>query len=92
MAAAHGARVRIFLVQDHERCLWNEMPRKAMREEKIELLTRYPKCSQDLNPIETAWREVRVRLADTEPRRIEARDDFVVHLRQAVAWVNRHRS
>ena len=92
MATAHGARFRIFLVQDHGRCLWNEMPRKAMREKKIELLTWYPKRFQDLNPVQTAWRGVSARRADIEPRRIEARDDFVVRLRQAVAWVDQHRN
>ena len=55
------------------------------------LLTNYPKCSQDLNPIETAWRELRARLADTEPARIESRAAFIQRLRAAVAWINRNR-
>ncbi|CAK0888840.1 unnamed protein product, partial [Prorocentrum cordatum] len=77
-----------FLVQDHERCLWAEEPRCALREQGIHLLEHYPRCSQDLNAIEAAWREVRARLAATEPDSIETRDQFIVRLRAAVAWVN----
>ena len=81
----------VFLVQDHERCLWCEEPREAMREQGITLLEDFPKCSQDLNAIETAWRELRSRLAETEPKCREQRCDFVARLRQAVVWVNRNR-
>ena len=62
-----------------------------MRDQGIVLLENDPKCSQDLNPIETAWRELRARLAVTEPVHMEPRDAFVVRLRAAVAWVNKHR-
>ena len=82
----------VFLVQDHERCLWCQEPREALRKAGITLLEEYPKCSQDLNVIETAWREVKARLADTEPEEMETRDAFVVRLRLAVAWVNRNRA
>ena len=41
-----------------------------------------------LNAIEAAWREVRARLAATEPDSMETRDRFIVRLRAAVAWVN----
>ena len=77
-----------FLVQDHERCRWTEEPRCALREHGIHLLEHCPRCSQDLNAIEAAWREVRARLADTEPDSMETRDRFIVRLRAAVAWVN----
>lgn len=80
------------LVQDHERCLWAPEPRAAMVRQGIKLLTGYPKCSQDLNPIEEAWREVRARLATTQPVRAETRDAFIVRHRAAVEWVNRNRS
>ena len=83
---------RAFLLQDHERCLWTDASRDAMREVSITLLDRFPKCSQDLNPIETAWREVRARLRATEPTTREDRDAFVIRLRAAVAWVNIHRA
>ena len=88
--AAMGDR-GVFLIQDHEKCLWTEEPRCALREQGIHLLEQYPKCSQDLNAIEAAWREVRARLAATEPGHMESRDRFVVRLRAAVAWVNLRR-
>ena len=81
----------VFLVQDHEKCLWCDEPRQALREQGITLLEEYPKCSQDLNPIETAWRELRARVAETEPEERETRSEFVVRLRNAVAWVNANR-
>ena len=56
------------------------------------LLKSYPKCSQDLNPIVTAWREVRHRLNDTEPTGLETRAPFIKPLHQAVAWVNKNRA
>ena len=36
-------------------------------------------------------RELQARLAVTEPVHMEPRDAFVVRLRAAVAWVNKHR-
>ncbi len=83
----HGA----FLLQDHERALWAEEPRAAMHEQGISLLENFPKCSQDLNPMETAWRELRARLAVTAPSYLEGRDHFIRRLRAAVAWVNTNR-
>ena len=62
-----------------------------MRDVGLELLTNYPKCSQDLNPIETAWRELRRRLSVTEPTSMETRAAFVIRLRHAVEWLNKHR-
>ena len=88
---AFGRNHNAFLVQDHERCLWTEEPRAAMQDEGITLLTNYPKCSQDLNPIETAWREVRARLFATAPTHMESRDAFTARLRNAVSWVNGNR-
>jgi hypothetical protein len=82
----------VLLAQDHERCLWCEEPRQAMQDQSISLLENYPKCSQDLNAIETAWREVRARLAATEPVSRDTRSNFVTRLRQAVAWVNTNRA
>ena len=79
------------LLQDHERCLWAVSSLDAMKAVGITLLDNFPKCSQDLNPIETAWRELRARLAVTEPTSLEDRSDFVQRLRSAVAWVNRNR-
>ena len=47
LSKATGARRNVFLVQDHERCLWAGEPRNAMHGNGIELLEDYPKCSQD---------------------------------------------
>ena len=92
IAEALGRKAHAFLVQDHERCLWTEEPRRAMKENNITLLENYPKCSQDLNAIETAWREVRNRLYTTQPKKFEDRPVFIRRLRRAVEWVNEHRS
>ena len=85
-------RVPTFLVQDHEKCLWTKEPRTAMKKIGLKLMEHYPKCSQDLNAIETAWRELRARLYDTEPTEMESRPDFIVRLRSAVAWTNKRRA
>ena len=90
---AMGARRKpTYLVQDHERALWAQEPRTAMRTVGLKLLERYPKCSQDLNAIETTWRELRARLNDTEPTDFESRQAFVARLRNSVVWVNRNRA
>ncbi len=91
--ASFGVQKRgAFLLQDHERCLWAKEPRDAMEAIGLNLLDNFPKCSQDLNPIETVWRELRSRLAETQPTTFEDRDVFFARLRAAVAWVNRNRA
>ena len=80
-----------FLVQDHERALWKEGPLQAMQTFGISLLKNFPKCSQDLNPIEVVWRELRERLYTTQPVEMESRDDFIARARNAVSWVNKNR-
>ena len=50
----------------------------------------HPKYSADLNPIENAWALLRSRLADTLPAKVESREEFIVRLRAAVAWLNRN--
>ena len=53
---AFGEARAPLLAQDHERALWSDEARAAMRRAGIELLVNYPnKCSQDFNPIETCW-------------------------------------
>ena len=47
-----------------------------------------PNFSQDLNPIEVAWRELCARLDVTQPTAMECKQDFIARLRLAVAWVN----
>ena len=78
------------LVQDHERALWCEEPRAAMREVGIQLSDRHPKHSADLNPIENVWALLRARLDDTMPAATECRAAFVARLRAATAWVSRN--
>ena len=80
-----------FLLQDHERCLWSDSSLEAMANIGISLLDKFPKCSQDLNPMETVWRELRARLAATEPTTMEDRETFIRRLRTSVAWLNRNR-
>lgn len=86
------ARKGTFLVQDHEKALWRPEPREAMRANNIKLLENFPKCSQDLNPIEIAWRELRARLYVTAPEALEKREAFIVRMRQGVAWLNVNRA
>ena len=85
-------RLEVFVVQDHERALWTPEPRAAMRRVGIRLLENFAKCSQDLNPIEQVWKELRGRLATTQPVEMETRASFIDRLRSAVAWVNRNRA
>ena len=69
------------------------MSRKAMAEVgdvRLKLLENYPACSQDLNPVETVWRELRARLAETEPQKMETRKEFLRRLDNAVRWCGRH--
>ena len=66
-------RLEVFVVQDHERALWTPEPRAAMPRLGIRLLENFPKCSQDLNPIEQVWKELRGRLATTQLVEMETR-------------------
>ena len=86
-----GRRAKPFLIQDHERALWTDEAKDAIKAGGLQLVTSYPECSQDLNVIETAWRELRARLANTEPVQMEDREAFVKRLRLAVTWVNWNR-
>ena len=79
------------VVQDYERCLRCAEPLAEMRKLAVEVISDYPKCSQDLNAIENAWHVVRERLDSTLPTGMESRDAFVARLRAAVAWANEHR-
>ena len=62
-----------------------------MRKIGVQLVEHYPKCSQDLNAIENAWKLLKDRLNETLPVGMEKRADFIVRLRNAVAWVNKNK-
>ena len=81
-----------YLVQDFERCLHSEEPLASLTDIGVELVEGYPKCSQDFNAIENAWKILRERLDETLPRGLETRDRFVQRLTAAVAWVNKHKA
>ena len=80
-----------YIVQDFERCLRSPGPLRAFEKLELELLPGYPRVSQDFNAIENCWKLLRERLDETRSRGVESRDDFVVRLKTAVAWLNRHR-
>ena len=82
------ADLPVHLVQDHERCLWQEQNLKALRKAGRMLMEDFPKSSPDLNAIEGWWRILRERLEATAPEAIEGRADFVSRLRRTVAWLN----
>ena len=59
------------LVQDYERCLRCDEPLQELKEIGVQVVPDYPKCSQDLNAIENAWKLLRDRLYDTLPTEME---------------------
>ena len=85
-----GARWPV-LVQDNEKSLWCAEPQAALQDLGIQVCTRHPAHSADLNPIENVWALLRDRLADTAPAHMEDRDQFIARLRLAVAWINRNK-
>ena len=80
------------IVQDYERCLRCEEPLAELRQLGVTLVRGYPKCSQDLNAIENAWKLLRDRLYETQPHKMELRTQFVRRLKAAVRWLNIRRS
>lgn len=79
------------IVQDFEKCLRCDEPLAAFSKIGATLVHDYPKCSQDLNAIENAWRLLRERLDETLPAEVETRHDFALRLKNAVRWVNTNR-
>ena len=76
------------IIQDYEACLRCTEPLDEFRKLNVQVVKDYPKCSQDLNAIENAWKLLRDRLDQTQPAQMESREDFVARLRNAVRWVN----
>ena len=81
----------VHLVQDHERCLWQDRHLRALRLSGCCVVSNYPKHSADLNAIEGWWLVLRERLDATAPEEMESRDEFVARLRRTVNWLNEHR-
>jgi hypothetical protein len=76
------------LAQDYERCLRAPESLAAMRSIGVELVKQYPRCSQDLNPVENCWNLLRQRLAESQPTCLEPRDKFESRVVSAVHWMN----
>ena len=82
----------IYIVQDHERCLWQARNLSALRGAGCTLVANFPKSSPDLNAIEGWWRVLRERLVATAPVELEGRASFIARLRRTVTWLNENRS
>ena len=80
------------LVCDFERFLRSDEALYALDKIGLKLVEGYPKVSQDFNAIENAWGELKKRMDETMPVELEGRDDFIIRLRKAVAWMNKHRA
>lgn len=81
--------LHIPLVQDHERCLWQEKSLKTLRQHGLSVEKSFPKSSPDLNAIEGVWAMLRKRLDESAPLRRETRDQFVIRLRRQVCNMNK---
>ena len=77
-----------YLVQDHEKCLWQARNVDAARQAGCAVISTFAKSSPDLNAIEGAWSFVRARLETTQPENMEDRPAFLARLRRAVNWIN----
>ena len=82
----------VHLIQDWERCLWQDRNVKALRVAGCPVLQNYPKCSPDLNAIEGWWHRIRQRLEKFSPETMESRSEFVQRLRRTVTWLNENSS
>ena len=78
----------LHLVQDHERCLWQEESLKCLKDHGIPALARFPKSSPDLNAIEEVWSLLRAYLEERAPTGLESRAAFLARLRGAVVHLN----
>ena len=89
--ACFGDNLPVALVQDHEKCLWQERNLLALTKAKCPALQNYPKYSPDMNAIEGWWRVLRERLEETAPEEIETRSEFIIRMRRTVHWLNENR-
>ena len=68
-----GDDLRVVLVQDHERCLWQDRNVKALRAAGCDVEWDFPPSSPDLNAIESWWCRLRSKLLESEPAEFEDR-------------------
>ena len=87
--ACFGRAARVFLVKDHERCLWQERNANAEHAAGFDVIDTFPKASPDLNAIEGWWRRLKDALVESAPPRLESRQDFLKRLRSTVNRLNR---
>lgn len=80
----------VWLIQDHERCLWQERNIQQLKKEGCKVVKAFPKHSPDLNAIEGRWHTIRQKLLDTEPQEPETRAAFLVRLNRTVNWLNQN--
>ena len=73
----------------HERCLWRESNLAALAAAGCPAVTRFPKCSPDLNAIEGWWHRLRQRLEETAPDALETRPQFLARLRLTARWMSK---
>ena len=83
-----GSESPIHLVQDHEKCLWQERNKEAIKKAGLVLEESFPVNSPDLNVIENWWHRLRQRLEDNAPEGFEDRQQFLQRLRRTVTWMN----
>lgn len=76
------------VVQDFEKCLRCDEPLAEYKKINVQVLPKYPKCSQDLNAIENAWKLLRERMYSTMPDYLEPRDEFITRVRNSARWLN----
>jgi hypothetical protein len=80
-----------YVIQDYEKCLRSAELLQALKEIGVKVVNQHAPYSQDLNPIENAWKVLKDRLNETMPTHLEPRDQFIVRMRTAVHWINEHR-
>ena len=88
--ACFGDDNSVHLVQDHEKCLWQERNQKALRRAGCLLVENFPKGSPDPNVIETWWNRLRQKLEANAPVVFEGRSQFLARLRRTVRWLNQN--
>jgi hypothetical protein len=92
LRASYGRRVPkcVWLIQDHEKCLWNEVSVSTAAKQGFTVLTKFPKCSPDLNVIEWFWARLKQLLGKNAPVKFEKRGAFLARLRRTVRSMNKN--